>query len=149
MPLSRYPTWILVADSRTARVLVLDAPGARLVVAEELHAAVPGHAHDLKSSAPGRAFSSAGSAARHAMEPRTDPLVHEKHEFARRIARLVDEGARQRRFRRLVVVAPPKMLGDLRAEMGNAAAKLVTVEVPHDYVGMPATELPARLAGVL
>jgi protein required for attachment to host cells len=148
MPSSRYPTWVLVADGKIARILQQDAHGAALTVTEELQSALPGHARDLKSSAPGRAYA-AGAAARHAMEPHTDPLVLEKQRFARRVAQLMNEAARQKRFRRLVLVAPPKTLGDLRAELDAAAAKLVGAEIAHDHVHTPPDELLTRLADAL
>jgi protein required for attachment to host cells len=148
MPSSRYPTWVLVADGKTARVLQQDAHSAPLTVTEELQASLPHHARDIKTSPPGRAFA-AGTPARHAMEPRTDPLAYEKHRFARRVAQLMNEAARQKRFRRLVLVAPPKTLGDLRAELDDAATKLVGAEVPHDHVHTPPDELLTRLADAL
>jgi protein required for attachment to host cells len=148
MPPTRYPTWILVADAKSARVLTQDARNAPLALTEELQASPAAHARDLKSSAPGRAFT-AGSPDRHAMEPRTDPLAHQKRQFARRLAELMNAAARRKRFRRLVLVAPPRMLGDLRAELDTAASRLVGAEIPHDHIRTPPDELLARLGDAL
>jgi protein required for attachment to host cells len=144
-------TWIVLADGMHARVLRQDKHGAPLVPAldQELYdPAVHGFSRDLKSDAPGRAFDS-GSGARHAMEPRTDPKTHEKELFARRVAELINTAAAQESFDQLVLVAPPKTLGELRTQLDARARKLVIGEVPRDLLKTPAPELPAHLADVL
>jgi protein required for attachment to host cells len=142
-------TWIVLADGMHARVLRQDKHGAPLVPAldhELYEPAVHGFSRDLKSDAPGRAFDTGG---RHAMEPRTDPKTHEKQLFAARVAELINTAADQKTFDQLILVAPPKTLGELRAQLDAHARKLVIGEVPRDLLKIPATELPAHLADVL
>ena len=48
------------------------------------------------------------------MEPPTDPQRYAKYEFARELAERLEEAVHAHRFERLVLVAAPKTLGDLR-----------------------------------
>lgn len=144
-------TWIVIADGMHARILRQDAPGGSLVsaLAEEMvDPAVHGFARDLKSDHPGRAFDT-GSGARHAMEPRSDPHALEKARFARCIAELINAAAGRNEFAKLVLVAPPKTLGELRADLDERARKRVIGELARDLVGTPMTELRGHLKDVL
>jgi protein required for attachment to host cells len=133
-----------------ARILRQDKRGAPLEPAldQELYdPAVHGFSRDLKSSAPGRAFDTSGG--RHAMEPRTDPKTHEKQVFARRVAELINDAASRKTFDQLILVAPPKTLGELRTQLGDSVKKLIIGEIHHDLVKTPANELPQHLSEVL
>jgi protein required for attachment to host cells len=143
-------TWIVIADGMHARILRQDKRGAPLVPAldrELYEPAAHGFSRDLKSDAPGRGFDGAG--ARHAMEPRVDPKTHEKQMFAKRVAELINGAALRKTFDQLVLVAPPKTLGELRTQLGGPAKKAVIGELSHDLVKTPISELPQHLADVL
>jgi protein required for attachment to host cells len=152
MPMKPKKTWIVIADGMHARILRQDKRGAPLAPAldQELYEpAAHGFSRDLKSDAPGRAFDSTGSGGRHAMEPRTDPKTHEKQVFARRVAELVNDAALRKSFDQLVLVAPPKTLGELRTQLGENAKRLIIGEIDRDLVKTPASELPGHLSDVL
>lgn len=151
MPAMSHATWIVIADGMHARILRQDAPGGNLVpaLAEEIiDPAVHGFARDLKSDHPGRAFDT-GSGARHAMEPRHDPHVQQKQHFAKRVAELINAAAGRNEFAKLILVAPPKTLGELRADLNEHARKRVTGELDRDLVRTPMTELQRHLKDVL
>jgi protein required for attachment to host cells len=151
MPMKPKITWIVLADGMHARVLRQDKYGAPLVPAldrELYEPEVHKFSRDLRSDAPGRTFDSVSSV-RHAMEPRTDPKTHEKQLFARRVADLINTAAAQQSFDQLVLVAPPKTLGELRAHLDPHAKRLVIGEVVRDLLKTPAEELPAHLTDVL
>lgn len=151
MPTKPKLTWIVIADGMHARVLRREHRGGPLLPAldrEFVDPAVHGFARDMKSDRPGRAFDT-GSGMRHAMEPRHDPHEYEKHRFARQIAALINAAAEQNAFQQLVVAAPPKVLGELRAELDHHARRLVIGEVPRDLIKTPLAELPSHLADVL
>ena len=65
----------------------------------------------------GRSFESSGSAGdmRHAIEPRTDPHRELKRTSPTSSADMLDQRLTEKAYDRLVIVAPPKALGDLRA----------------------------------
>ena len=151
MPIKPKKTWIVIADGMHARILRQDRRGAPLAPAldQELYEpAAQGFSRDLRSDAPGRGFNS-GSGARHAMEPRTDPKAHEKHLFARRVAELINDAAMRKTFDQLVLVAPPKTLGELRTQLAEKARKLVIGEIDRDLVKTPVPDLPGHLSEVL
>jgi protein required for attachment to host cells len=144
-------TWIVIADGMHARILRQDKRGGPLAAAldhELYEPAVHGFSRDLKRDAPGRALD-AGSGTGHAMDPRTDPKEQEKRNFARRVAELVNDAAARKTFDQLVLVAPPKTLGELRTQLDEPAKKALIGELPHDLVKTPIHDLPRHLSEVL
>ncbi len=142
-------TWIVVADGTRARFLVNEGPGRGLSEAlpEEAGAPLP-PTRELGTDRPGRVFESADGA-RHAMEPRVDWHRFEKQRFARSVARVIDRGANDRSFDRLILIAPPKTLGDLRAVLGHASRDAVHGELAKDLTKVSIHDLPAHLKDVL
>ena len=142
-------TWVLIADGARATVLANDGPGRGLrpappgEIETELH---PNR--EIVSDRPGRVYESATSA-RHAVTPRIDWHRVEKVEFAQRLAQILDQAAREGLFHRLVLVAPPRTLGDLRAALDEKTLKLVTAEIGKDLTNTPPAELPAHLGEAL
>ena len=139
--------WVIVADGARARVFQLDQTQQTLrpALGEELIGSnLP--SREIASDRPGRTFDSGGQG-RHAMEPPTDPARYAQQEFARDIVRLLDEKRQQ--FDRLVVVAPPRFLGDLRALMPPQLREAVGAEVAKDLTKLPPHELQERLRDVL
>ncbi len=114
-------TWILIADGARARILLNEGPGKGLKPAlDHEFATVHAPTRELGSDRPGRVHDRFGPG-RHAMEPPADWHEYEKQTFAAEIARLLEEEAQKGSFDRLVVVAPPKTLGELRRTLGRAA----------------------------
>lgn len=142
-------TWVLVADATRARLFAVDHDGRHLVRPPAwTGAAEAPPSRDLGSDRPGRTFESTGSL-RHAKEPPTDPHRFAKTRFAREIAATLDDMRARDAFDRLVVVAPPQMLGDLRAAMGPPLAARVAVELDKDLAMLAPHALDAHLADVL
>jgi protein required for attachment to host cells len=94
--------------------------------------------------APGRSFESVGTA-RHAIEPRSDPERIEEQRFAGRIVERLEQAAEQSKFDRLVLVAPPRMLGHLRTALTPRLAGLISATIDKDLTKIPRTELAHRL----
>ena len=142
-------TWILVADGSRARILKNDGPGKGLqpAVGEEFHHALP-KTSELGSDRPGRSQESASSA-RHAVENPVDWHRFEKEKFAREMARVLDQANNAGAYDRLILVAPPKTLGDLRGALGSGARKKVTGELDKDLTQITLGELPEHLSALL
>ena len=142
-------TWILVADSARARLFFNDGPGKGVKpVSDKVfrHATPPGR--EIMSDRPGRTFDSVGGG-RHAKEPRTDPRKVEKRSFAHELAAMLDEGLKQGKFERLVLVAPPGELGLLREELSAAVQKRVSAELNKDLTGVAPSEMPELLGDII
>jgi protein required for attachment to host cells len=100
------------------------------------------------SDRPGRPFDSADQG-RHSKVPRTDPREVEKHRFADRLAAMLVEELNQGKFDRLVLVVPPRALGQLRDELSKPLRAKVSAELAKDLTHLPARELQEHLSTVI
>ena len=143
-------TYILVADGARARLYSNHGVGKGLQpVSGATHKAdLHHHDRDILTDKPGRASSSVGNG-RSALEPQTDWHRFEKHKFAREMAKVLDAAAANKAFDRLILVAPPTTLGDLRMELDEQTMKLVSGELPKDLTRHADHDLPQHLGGVL
>lgn len=138
-------TWILIADGGRARVLAATKPGGPL-------ARIPGLAweadlpagRDLVTDQLPRAHDSVGPG-RHAIEPRTDPREQLKESFVASVAAMIDERAARGEVERLIVVAPPKVLGQLRGELSARVKAIVAGEVGKDLTKVPDHDVASHL----
>jgi protein required for attachment to host cells len=138
-------TWILIADGARARILQNSGPGKGLhavagAVFEGDHAAT----HDIMSDRTGRTFSSTGPA-RSGIEAHSDPHRELKRTFAHRLADALADGWHKGAYDRLIIVAAPSALGDLRAALAKEVSAKVTAEVAKDLTKMPDTAVAEHL----
>jgi protein required for attachment to host cells len=138
--------WVVVANSARARVFRADRRERALeLVREENYDSARIKGEDLLADRPGRTFDSAGQG-RHAKEPRTDPKEVEKQKFAHHLAETLTSDADEHRFASLVLVTPPKLLGELRRLLPERVRGLVTVEMDKDLTQVSEHDLPEALA---
>src|SRR6516164_4345310 len=129
-------TWILIADGARGRILQNDGPGKGLQALEGRvwqgdHVAT----HELMTDRPGRS----------AIEPHSDPHRQLKRNFVHRLADALADGSRDRAYDRLILVAAPSALGDLRAALSPEVAAKVVAEVPKDLTKVPDTAVAEHL----
>jgi protein required for attachment to host cells len=103
---------------------------------------------EIGTDKPGRAFESADGS-RHAMEPRVDWHRFEKSQFAKRMADILEKAATRQAFDRLVLVAPPQTLGDLRAALGRQARDRLSAELNKDLTQVGIHDLPPYLSAIM
>jgi protein required for attachment to host cells len=103
---------------------------------------------ELGTDKPGRTFESADGS-RHSLEQRVDWHRAEKHQFARKMAGFLERAACRRAFERLVLVAPPQALGDLRAALGRRARERLSGEPNKDLTNVALHDLPNHLSELL
>ena len=142
-------TWILVADGARARVLMNRGIGKGLQPAidgEMAHALPP--TRELGTDRPGRT-QQRGTGGRHAIQPHVDWHRFEKEKFSREMAALLDAAAERGAFDRLVLIAPPRTLGDLRAALGAKARGKLHAEMDKDLTHVALHDLPGYLADVV
>jgi protein required for attachment to host cells len=145
MPVKLIRTWVVIADAARARVFETRGRGTKLAAVDDMAMDVElAPSRELASDRPGRSFESVGST-RHAMEG-TDPHREQKRRFARRIAEAVEARQAANSFDRLVLVAPPVTMGDLRAVLPAKVKAAVAAEVVADLTNTPMRELPAHLS---
>ena len=145
------PTWVLIADAGSARIYGASQSedGPRYIQLFNFdNEEGRKRSRDLGSDRLGRSMESVGGA-RHAEEQRTDPHWHAKQVFAQRLAEHLARNAQAQEFERLVLIAAPQMLGDLRDALGPGAKAKVVREVAKDLMKMPTAKLSAELAKLL
>jgi len=132
---------IVVFDGRMARFFKGDA-SARLKPVSEMHSELHRFAHETGSDKGGRRFSFSG---RHAIEPKHDLHKEEKHDFVLKLAKTLDTAYDQGAFKRLIVVAPERSLGEFRSLASSRLMKLVVRQVPHELTQYSDHEIMERL----
>lgn len=138
-------TWIVVADGAVARFYSLAGPAAKIEPALPYELRHPNPAsRDQGTDHPGRVHESSG-VARHAVQPRVDPHRETKRTFAHEIGELLAARAHENAFDRLVIVAPPQMMGDLRTCFDDATKARVKAEITKDLTHLSARELLGHL----
>lgn len=142
-------TWVLIADGARARILENDGSNHGLNAIEGLefrgdHSAT----HDLVSDREGRSFSSHGYG-RSAIDSRSDPHRDLKTKFAEQLASVLAQSLEQKSYDRLIIVASPVTLGDLRAAISSQVRSVVVGEVAQDLTKIPNDELVSHLKHVL
>jgi len=137
--------WVLVGDGRHALFLynhgdpdLLDLRVIEVRVEENPASREQG------TDAPGRLFSSRNGM-RSAVEP-TDWHELEKEHFAREIAARINRAAASGEMHEIVIIAPPRVLGELRKELSPQATARVKGELDRDLAHHPLREIEKALA---
>ncbi len=137
-------TWILIANGSSAHMAEHTGPGRGLSMLAHKWSAEPEAEH---TDRPGRSFKRVGPM-RHSFEPHG--AGNEQHEaFARLLADKLSGLHNGDRFDRLIVCAPPALLGTLRKHMPDALTDVVSAEIAKDLTNIPAIKLPAHFTEVL
>jgi protein required for attachment to host cells len=132
--------WVLVADGEKALFLRNegDAVYPDLRVVREMHEDNP-PTHEQGTDRPGR-LGDEGSMHKSAVQD-TDWHKIAKERFVGEIAERLYELAHRGRFERIVLVAPPIVLGELRRILHKEVAQRVVAEVPKTLTGHPVWEI--------
>lgn len=152
MRMRKEKIWILVADGARGRFFRADEEMKKLVSVGPANLVAPQsreRPRDLKSDKPGRSFSSSRSGVRHAPEPPHDPHKLEKHRFMSVLAETLDAACAKREFEGLILVAPPRSLGELHGLLSSRVRSRILQEVAKDLSNEPVTKLWGRLAPVI
>lgn len=109
--------WIVVADNSTARIFTVDDPQGDLLAVDTLeHPAAHERAQDINADRPGRSFDSKGGG-RHAMGVSIDPVEQEVIRFAKEVGGYLKAACLDGRCARLLLVAGPRLIGELRQHL--------------------------------
>lgn len=137
-------TLVLVADGRKMLFLRNHGDTAQIDLRVEAHREQDNPPNrDQASDAPGRSFASVGRR-RSAMEE-TDFHQIAEDRFAAEAADLLRERALGGDFETLVVVAPPRTLGELRRHYHKEVASRIVEEIHKDLTGLTLGEIETAL----
>jgi protein required for attachment to host cells len=138
-------TWIVVADSSRALIFSIEGSPKRLHPVRELnHPESRMTVRALVSDKPGRAFERKGNVQR-AMTQAFNPKTMEKRKFSLELAHALDIARKEGFMDRLVLVAAPAFLGDLRSHLTRETARLATLELPKNLSQLTAREIQSHL----
>ncbi len=142
-------TWVLIADGARARLVAAEGHGKSLQLVEKLELSA-GHRpnRELLDDKPSRVFESHG-ATRHSVEPKSDPHRELKRDFAQELAEVLDASLDKHEFDKLVVVASPVTLGDLRRALSEAVKAAVIAEVSKDLTKVPNHEIARHIEDLI
>lgn len=137
--------WVVVGDGRHA-LFLYNHGDPDLLDLRVIEARVEDNppTREQGADAPGRLFSSRGGM-RGAIEP-TDWHELEKEHFAREIATRINKAAASGELQEIVIIAPPRVLGELRKELSPQAAARVKGELDRDLTHHPLPEIEKALA---
>jgi protein required for attachment to host cells len=133
----------VIADGGRARFVAMDGGDFRTLssfVSSEMHKRTA----DLGRDRPARVKESA-NAARHAVEPKRDLHEAVKEDFVRQVGAAVDQEHSERKFDELVLVAPPRVIGPLKASLSKAMVQYVVKELQKDLTKIADHNLRSHL----
>jgi protein required for attachment to host cells len=139
-------TWILVAHRSGARIFENKGPNKGLSLLQDIpHPEGRLKNRDIGADKPGRSFDSHGQA-RHALGTEQEPTAHLAEQFAKQLGATLEDGRNHQRYTKLVLVAEPRFLGNLRAALSAPTAALVTASLGKDLGSVELHDLPKHLA---
>jgi protein required for attachment to host cells len=137
--------WYVIADGGRARFVAQDENGAFRTVLSFVAADMHKRSSDLGRDRPARVQESA-NAARHAVEPRRDLHEAAKEDFIALVAEEIAAEHGGGQFDTLVLVAPPKVLTELKQKLSKPIAELVVSDLQKDLTKVPDHDLTEHLA---
>jgi protein required for attachment to host cells len=141
--------WIVIADGAHAKVFehTADSPKLEPVKGVGFATRLP-PTRELVTDRLVRSIESRGHA-RHAKTERSDPHRELKRASAERLAGMLKSGLAAKRYERLILVAPPVTLGDLREALPKGVQSRVVGELAQDLVKTPNSQLRRHLRDLL
>ncbi|MCC6890983.1 MAG: host attachment protein [Hyphomicrobiales bacterium] len=137
--------WVIVCDGKKA--LVLENAGDEKFLnlkTRQVFDHPDQKTQELGTDAPGRSHSSVGHG-RSAME-QTDWHTQEEERFLQALAKHLDAEVKAGHVKSLLIVAPPRALGVLRAAYSHDLKQALAGEIDKDLVALPVHEIEKRLA---
>lgn len=136
-------TWFVVADSVRARVFALDKRGQRLTQVQELnHPQSRWHEGEtdmpvgtLEKQSPGR----------YDLSESVSPKEHGAWKLCKAVADMIETARVQGRLKRLILVAAPQLMGELRKTLSDQAKLLVAKELDKNLASMEESDILAHL----
>ncbi len=137
---------ILVADATSMLFLRNRGQGQQVdLVTEAHHHREDRKNHEIKSDAPGLTFQSGGYARPAFAE--TDFHQQDEDRYAAEAADQLRIRALAGDFDALVIIAPPKILGELRKHLHKEVEKRIVMELPKEMTNRPIPDIAAMLMG--
>src|SRR5690606_5285836 len=142
--------WILTADRRRARIFSTDRPHSQTLTEIDTFFQ-PDSAfqeHELVEPRPGRNMNTFGGG-RHGLDSRSNEREKSVKSFVRDLVDHLEKDYHRGRYSKLVLVAAPDMLGEIRNQMSTNLKQNVTYELDKDLTTLRPDELRGHLPRAL
>ena len=137
-------TWILVAHRGGARLFENHGPGKGLQLLEDIpHPEGRLKNGEINADKPGRAIDSFGH--RHGVSQEHEATDQVSLKFAKQLCDKLGKARAGNRFGRLVLVAEPHMLGELRAKLDTSTSALVYASLDKNLANIETRDIPEYL----
>ncbi|MBY0500983.1 MAG: host attachment protein [Alphaproteobacteria bacterium] len=136
-------TWVLVADGARARIFIKNYKKLNNVTGQD-YVGDNLKDSDAGTDRPGRGYESANPA-RHAYQPRTDWHQYHKELFAKELCDVLEKANEHSEFDELIIISPPKTLGDIRGHLSKHTLGKVIAEIPKEITKLTEHELVSYL----
>lgn len=142
-------TCIVIANGTRAHFYFNDGPNRGLEGRPDLDMKGENlHARDIQADRPGRVFDRSGKG-RHAMEYPSDPQRLIELKFLGDVTDRLNKLSQETSFDRLVLVAPPRVLGELRKLLPKSLSRKVHGEINKDLTHISQHDLPGHFDDVI
>lgn len=135
-------TWVVVAESSRAKIYEVELTDSKKTLKELM-----GLTHSVSRSHKKQLSGNLQKESRHSLL--TSSLDthkgHERIEFARTIGEHLNDARNKGKFNKLILMSPPKFLGDLRKNLGNETNKFVVSEIDKNLVRHNVKDIQAHM----
>lgn len=141
--------WILTADRRRARIFSTDRPHSQTLTEIETFFQ-PDSAfqeHELVEPRPGRNRNAFGG--RHGLDSRSSEREKSVKSFVRDLVDRLEKDYHHGRYSKLILVAAPDMLGEIRNHLSSNLKQSITYELDKDLTTLRPDELRGHLPRAL
>jgi len=135
-------TWVVVAESSRAKIYQVEKNDARESLKE-----LNGFTHSISRSHKQQLDSDRQKESRHSqLTSQLDShKTHERIEFARTLGEHLNNARNKGQFNKLIIMSPPKFLGDLRKNLGHETNKYVVSEIDKNLVRHNVQDIQAHM----
>ena len=138
-------TWVVVAESSRAKIYEINKNKSNTNLKE-----LSGFTHSISRS------HKQDLSAEHQKESRHSQLTssldshksHERETFARSISQYLNSARNQGKFNKLILMSPPKFLGDLRKNLGHETNKYVVSEIDKNLVRHKIKDIKSHIPAI-
>ncbi len=121
-------TWIVVADSSRARILNARTASKIEEIMNFAHPEGRLHEQELTTDLPGK-DANKGAPGKHGFQDKIEPKQQEAIDFAKQIARYIDDALDENKFEQLMIVAEPSFLGIFRKQLSDEVRDRISFEL--------------------
>lgn len=136
--------WVLVADSSRARIFDADKLSSLEEIESFSHTEGRLHEQALTSDLPGKDAGVSGAGG-HAYQSQTSAKEQEAINFAKTIAKHLDDAHNAKKFTKLMIVSDPSFLGILRNQLSDQSRKAVSFELDKNITAHSVDDIQKHL----